>query len=181
MLMLCGWLLSDTLGGLVALAGVLLLVLPDRLLVSLQRVTKLGAAAMLAVSLGLILISVRLLALPPLAQAVALFIAAAVAVAIAGLSTGLGAVFLDLHQRNPAAIVSSFGGTLNLVISLCFMLAAIFPFGALFHFYSLALIGKSALLKGLAAGLPALAVLTALAAWLPLATGSKTLERREYS
>jgi len=51
MLMLCGWLLSDTLGGLVALAGVLLLVLPDRLLVSLQRVTKLGAAAMLAVSI----------------------------------------------------------------------------------------------------------------------------------
>ncbi len=140
-----------------------------------------ACAAMLAVSLGLILISVRMLALPPLAQAVAIFIAAAVAVAIAGLSTGLGAVFLDLHQRNPAAIVSSFGGTLNLVISLCFMLAAIFPFGALFHFYSLALIGKTALLKGLAAGIPALTVLTALAAWLPLVAGRKTLERREYS
>ncbi|HBA85781.1 MAG TPA: hypothetical protein DCZ95_16990 [Verrucomicrobia bacterium] len=139
-----------------------------------------ACAAMLVISMGLILISVRMLGLPPLTQAVACAIAAAVALAIAGLSTGLGAVFLDLRQRNPAAIVSSFGGTLNLVLSLCFMLCAILPFGALFHFYSLDRIGPSALHKGVWAGLAALAALTWATAALPLYVGRKSLETREY-
>jgi ABC-2 type transport system permease protein len=139
-----------------------------------------ACTAMLAVSLGLILISVRMLALPVLTQIMACIIAVAVAIAIAGLSTGLGAIFLDLRQRNPAAIVSSFGGTLNLVMSLGFMLCAILPFGALFHFYSMDRISLGTLHKGVAVGLVVLACLTWIATVIPLYLGRRSLETREY-
>ena len=56
-----------------------------------------------------------------------------VSIAICGLSTGLGAIFIDLKERNHAAIVSGFGGTLNLILSLCFIIVSIVPTGLILH------------------------------------------------
>ena len=140
----------------------------------------LALTMMLAVSLGLMLISSHMLDLNPLPRLITLLIAAAMAAAVAGLSTGLGAICLDLRQRNPAAIVSGFGGTLNLVLSLGFMFTLIFPFGALFHLQSLGLIGPTRLKLLATAGLAGTAVLTWLATALPLQLAQKSLLRREY-
>ena len=44
---------------------------------------------------------------------------------VVGLSVGLGAVFPDFKSENSARIVSGFGGTLNLMISLGFILLTV--------------------------------------------------------
>jgi ABC-2 type transport system permease protein len=114
------------------------------------------------------------------ARLAALALSAAVTLAVCALSTGLGAIFLDLKQRNPAAIVSGFGGTLNLVISLGFMLAAILPFGLVFHWKLGGAFTPAGFRLALAAVSAWLVALTALATVLPLWLAARSLERREF-
>jgi ABC-2 type transport system permease protein len=45
--------------------------------------------------------------------------------ALSGLAVGLGAVFPDFKEENPSKIVSSFGGTLTLVISFAYIAAVV--------------------------------------------------------
>ena len=44
---------------------------------------------------------------------------------VSGLSVGLGAVYPDWHEQNPSKIVSGFGGTLNLLLSIGFVLLVV--------------------------------------------------------
>lgn len=46
--------------------------------------------------------------------------------ALVGLSIGLGAAFPDFKSENPASIVSGFGGTLTLILSIGFILITVF-------------------------------------------------------
>jgi ABC-2 type transport system permease protein len=101
-------------------------------------------------------------------------------IAIAAMSTGLGAIFLDLRQRNPAAIVSGFGGTLNLVLSLLYMLSTVLPFGAVFQLRLLGRIGVRDAAFTINMLYIWLAVATLLATFLPLIAGRKSLLAREY-
>jgi ABC-2 type transport system permease protein len=140
----------------------------------------LAVAGMMAVSVTLMYISTRMLLVPPPVQAVALGVAVAMSLGISGLSTGLGALFLDLKQPNPAAIVSGFGGTLNLVLSLFFICGAVFPFGFLFHLRFAGRIAEMELQRGLAAASLWVVFITLLAALLPLFLGGKSLKNREY-
>ncbi|MCX6991875.1 MAG: hypothetical protein NT011_01905 [Kiritimatiellaeota bacterium] len=110
----------------------------------------------------------------------ALGLAVAISLGLCGLATGLGAVFLDLKQRNPMAIISGFGGTLNLVLSLAYMAAVILPFGALYHYHTLGRIGAGALNAGTAAASVWLIVITLAATLLPLMAGRRSLMRRDY-
>jgi len=113
-------------------------------------------------------------------QLASIAIITAIALVVCGVSTGLGAIFLDLRQRNPAAIVSGFGGTLNLVICLSFMLASILPFAFLFHFDSLAQISASQFAAGIKLASLWLILLTTLTTTLPLWLGLRSLEKRDY-
>ncbi len=135
---------------------------------------------MLSLSVGLMAVAVALLDVTTLQRAAALLVAVAIAFALCGLATGLGAIFLDLRQRNPMAIISGFGGTLNLALSLLFIGAAILPFGMLFHLHTLGRIGGGLFRAGLAVAAGWLVALTLLAVWLPLALGHKRLMTREY-
>ena len=139
-----------------------------------------SAISMCAISVFLMYLSTEMLRVDPGVQRVAIALAVAVSVAGAGLATGLGAVFLNLEQRNPAAIVSGFGGTLNLVLSLGFMLATVIPFAGLFHLALLGSLKPSWLSIGLAIGMVWLIVLTLVAAAVPLLLGQRSLVRREY-
>jgi ABC-2 type transport system permease protein len=140
----------------------------------------LAVAGLVSVSIGLMALSGRMLGVSVSTQLTAIFLAAAVSMAICGLSTGLGAVFLDLRQRNPAAIVSGFGGTLNLVLSLAFMLATIVPFGFAFHLHSLHKITAAELHRfALWLGVWCI-VLTAATTTIPLALGARSLRNREF-
>ncbi len=109
-----------------------------------------------------------------------LVLMACISFSVCGLSTGLGAIFMDLRQRNPAAIVGNFGGTLNLVLSLGLMLATIVPAGVLFHMNSQEVIAGGDFRIGLIALLAWLAVLTCLFTVTPLVMGLRSLENRDY-
>lgn len=137
-------------------------------------------AGMQVISIVLMSISATMLELAPAVRLVSVAVAAAMALAVTALSTGLGAVFIDLHERNPAAIVSGFGGTLNLVLSLLFMLGAILPFAAVFHLSLTGRLGPAALHAGIRMAAAAVGLLTLLATVLPLWLGARSLAARDY-
>jgi ABC-2 type transport system permease protein len=140
----------------------------------------LAILSMATISVALVWLSSSMLATSRSIQIASIGIIAAIAFAVCGVSTGLGAIFLDLRQRNPAAIVSGFGGTLNLVICLSFMLASILPFGILFHFHSLQQISPQQFRTGLKFASVWLILLTILTTTLPLWLGLRSLEKRDY-
>lgn len=107
-------------------------------------------------------------------------IAIAISVSVCGLSTGLGAVFIDLSQRNPSAIVSGFGGTLNLVLSLGFMLLAIFPYGMAFHYRLIGKLSQQSFHTSMTACSVWLLLLTITATAVPVYIGARTLTKRDF-
>ncbi|MBU1694510.1 MAG: hypothetical protein KJ726_11220 [Verrucomicrobia bacterium] len=131
------------------------------------------------VSLVLMTLSTHMLAVPGPIHVAAFLAALAMTMVVSGLSTGLGAAFMDLKQRNPAAIVSGFGGTLNLVLNLAFILVVIVPIGLVFHLH----------VRSGGVGYPPVFLLAVL--WLILAAagltagalfaGWNSLRRREFA
>jgi len=139
-----------------------------------------AVTVLLFVSVILMYLSVEMLQVFTGVKTAALAIALTMSFAVAGMSTGLGAVFLDLKQRNPAAIISSFGGTLNLVFSLLFMFMAIIPFAGIYHFRSSGHLHGIWFTNGVAAAYIYLFLITLIAVWLPLTLGRKSLLAREF-
>lgn len=137
-------------------------------------------AGMLTISVVLMAVSTALLDVGGRVWVTAIGLAVAISLGLCGLATGLGAVFLDLKQRNPMAIISGFGGTLNLVLSLAYMTAAILPFGVLYHYHTLGRIGAGALREGTVVASAWLIVITLAATLLPLVAGRRSLMRRDY-
>lgn len=89
---------------------------------------------------------------------------------LVSLALGLGAIFPQFKQDNPARIESSFGGTLNLVLSLIYIAVMVgalagFPYLRLNHRY---LVGGIILL------------LSGVGTYLPLKFGLKTLQELEF-
>jgi ABC-2 type transport system permease protein len=140
----------------------------------------LALMVMLAVCGGLMSLSVNMLRVDPLVKFVSLAESLGVACAVAGLSMGLGAIFADLEQRNPAAIVSSFGGTLNLVLSLSFIMVTLLPFAVVFHAYRMGHINISALYRNTQYAAVWLVCVSLLTTALPLYLGRRSLMKREY-
>ncbi|MEI6970174.1 MAG: hypothetical protein WCL44_01535 [bacterium] len=140
----------------------------------------LALAGMTVISLSLMLLSTRMLRLSVDVQVAAVVLAVCLSIAVSGMSTGLGAIFLDLKERNPASIVSGFGGTLNLVLSLCFMLLTVLPFAILSHMRVTERIDGSHFRPGFVLALIWLAALTAVAAVVPLLLGRRSLMSRDY-
>lgn len=151
---------------------------------SMRRVLRakfgLAFAALGVVGVVLTFISTNMLEIAVEMRVVALLLSLAVAAAMASLSAGLGALFLDLRNRNPIAIISGFGGTLNLVLGLIFIFGAILPFSSLAHARLHGTLSDATYYRWLAALLAYLAALTAVTVFVPLHLGHRSLARREY-
>lgn len=139
-----------------------------------------AVGSMSVVSAGLMALAAWMLRVDGTTWAVAMGVAVAVSLAISGLSTGLGAIFLNLRQKNPAAIVSGFGGTLNLVLSLFFMMAVIAPYAVVFHGMTRGYMTKSLARSGLTLATMWLILATVLFTLIPLVWGARSLREREY-
>ncbi|MBI2439833.1 MAG: hypothetical protein HYV35_00490 [Lentisphaerae bacterium] len=135
---------------------------------------------MLAISVVLMTVSTISLAVGWRVWLTTMGLAVAMSLGLSALATGLGAVFLDLKQRNPMSIISGFGGTLNLALSLVYLAAVILPFGALNHYYVLGRIGSGDLRTGMLAASAWLIIATLAATFLPLFSGKRSLLRRDY-
>lgn len=140
----------------------------------------LSALAMVTISASLMGLAAWMLQVGGALCALSIGLTVAIALAVSALSTGLGALFLDLRQSNPAAIISGFGGTMNLVLSLGFMAGIILPFGLVWHWHASGIIGGSFFLKAnLAAAAWGLGLTSATLA-IPLWLGIRSLKHREY-
>jgi ABC-2 type transport system permease protein len=100
---------------------------------------------------------------------------------VSGLSVGLGAVYPNWREENPSKIVSGFGGTLNLLLSIVFVIAVVLRTVAP---YAMALrrLGEGSVAPGveLAWGIGASALLSLAAGLLPMHLGLRALRRLEF-
>lgn len=90
-----------------------------------------AVAATGAATLVVIGLAVYVLDAPPVWAVAQTLICLGVCVGLSGLSIGLGARFPVLGQRNPARIASGFGGTLNLIASMLFVIVQMAGVGTL--------------------------------------------------
>ncbi len=139
-----------------------------------------ASVCLLTMAVFLMQLSSRMLRAPDASRTAVTWLAAATALAVSALATGLGAVFIDLRHRNPAAVVSGFGGTLNLVLGLGYIIATLVPFGSVFHAHALQRIGDADLVRMMPWLYLWLGVLTLAATAPPLWAGCKSLTRRDF-
>lgn len=140
----------------------------------------LAVSTMLIISGTLMIVSAVMLGVPSYVLLITIMVATAVSFALCGLALGLGALFRDLKQTNPVAIISGFGGTFNLVLSLVYIMAAIIPFGFLCHEHIMGNISRPWFITGIFLGGGWLAIITILTTLLPLIAGRRSLMAGEY-
>jgi ABC-2 type transport system permease protein len=139
-----------------------------------------SCVVLVAISASLMEISTAMLKVDTATRLVSIGLGACIAIALSGMSAGFGAVFLDLKQRNPAAIVSSFGGTLNLVVGMIYVLSVIVPVSMLFHMRAMENVDDWFFRRGFGFLAAFVLIATFLIVYLPMRLGRKSLEEREY-
>lgn len=140
----------------------------------------LAALAMITISGGLMGLAAWMLQAGLVLTLLSVALAIAVSLSAAALATGLGAIFIDLKQPNPAAIISGFGGTINLVLTLGFMLSIILPFGLIWHWHVVGgFTGEPFDRANIYAAVWGL-TLSAATITIPLWLGIRSLRHREY-
>ncbi|MEM6792430.1 MAG: hypothetical protein AAF725_00480 [Acidobacteriota bacterium] len=131
-------------------------------------------------TVGLSVLSASKLELGPLAFALSVAAVLAATIALSGLAVGLGSLYPDFADDNPARIVSGLGGTLNFLLSMVYvtLLAAALGVVLLWHRLS-AQLGEDSFPQVLAGAILWILVLTAVTCWLPMRLGIRNLERLE--
>ena len=93
---------------------------------------------------------------------------------LAGISVGAGAIWPDFKETVPSKIVSGIGGTLNLIISVFFVLFIIFTEAIPFHYYIIQSNGDFSRFRG------GLAVILILSACFAIGSGLGFLKAGIY-
>jgi ABC-2 type transport system permease protein len=102
------------------------------------------------------------------------------AVALAGLSTGLGAIFMEIRPKTPAQILSGYGGTLNLILSLLVVIVMVMVPGVISHLLNEGWVPEVWVNKVFPLTVLYMILISGLAAGLPLWIGHKTLTTRDF-
>ena len=137
----------------------------------------------LVIAQGLILISDALLGLPwegLLLHAVAVSV---IAVGLSALNVGLGAYLPTFRETDPSKIVAGFGGTVNMVVGLMFLVSVIGLMVVPFHVSQLAkraASGAGHVNPWVYAGIPVGLAVGVLATVLPLRAGARSLREMEF-
>jgi ABC-2 type transport system permease protein len=139
-----------------------------------------ASAGTFVVSAALITLSDLVIGLPAWMLAVRLLVVACVCCGLNGMAVGLGALYPRLGTDSPAKIVSSFGGTLNLVCSICFIMLAVTPVAIPLHLHMLGLWKGGAFAVRLLAGLAVVVGVSLAACALPMWAGARAFSRMEF-
>jgi ABC-2 type transport system permease protein len=143
-----------------------------------------STASCLVVSVGLVLLSDGTLVMPLDVVLLHLLTVVVLAAGLSGLSVGLGACMPNFRETDPSKIAVGFGGTLNLVACLGFLVLILLLMIAPWHLQMalqltveerpalLWLISGCGVAAGLAAGM--------LVIYFPLRVGIRTLEKMEF-
>lgn len=137
----------------------------------------------MVVTIPLILISDLSLGLPFSGLFVHLLLLVLVGAGLGALSTGLGALMPNFRETDPSKIAVGFGGTLNLVVGLAFLLAMLF-LGALPWHMSFAIAGREGPPLGgwlvIGGGMLLATLLGLLSTFFALDRGARALEKMEF-
>lgn len=100
---------------------------------------------------------------------------------LAGLSVGLGAIYPNFQEENPSKIVSGFGGTLNLVMSLFYvvLMVVLQVVPVYFYYVKEQITSSQSYYYILGGSLFASAVVTLITCTIPLYLGIRNFERTE--
>jgi len=132
-------------------------------------------------TVGLALLSALMLRLDPLYFALTVYTVTLTNFALAGLAVGLGALYPNFHEDNPARIVSGMGGTLNLLLSVGYITAVVLAITLVMQWRVLDLFDRPGLFwYALGAGLAVVTLLSAACVWLPMRAGLRNLEHTEF-
>jgi ABC-2 type transport system permease protein len=132
---------------------------------------------------GMVLLSDAVLGMPAAGMLLHLVAVCALVLGLSGLSVGLSAWMPNFRETDPSKIVVGFGGTINMVVSLLFLVLIVGVMALPYHFMVTA---ESFVQTGrgfplwLFAGLGVGVVLTGLAVWLPMRLGIRTLRHMEF-
>lgn len=130
---------------------------------------------------GLIIISNRMLGISGIMMYTSLWAVFVMNFTLVGLSIGLGASFPDFKSENPARIVSGFGGTLTLILSLAIVLITLVLLILPFQLFLKGHISTYLDLKKAVLGSMALVTLVGfILCILPLLYGEKKIARTEF-
>ena len=135
----------------------------------------LASRAALLVSVGLILLSCGMLRIPFGHTLYLGLIIGVMTLALTGLAVGLGALFPNFREENPAKIVSGFGGTLCLLASFLYIVASVtlLAMGSPWGWHGATSIGW------ILGGWAGFAMLSVAAGWLPYRLGLRRVENFE--
>ncbi len=142
-----------------------------------------AATGSLIVAETLILVSDLMMGVPwqgLLLHAVAV---AVIALGLSALNVGLGAYLPTFRETDPSKIVVGFGGTVNMVVGLAFLVCVIGTMVVPFHVVQLAKSaagGAGRVNAWVYAGIPVGLIVGALAIVLPLRAGAKSLREMEF-
>jgi ABC-2 type transport system permease protein len=141
-----------------------------------------SAVGSVLIAEALVLLSDTMLSMPWVAVALHMLTMAVLAVGLSGLSVGLGACMPTFKETDPSKIAAGFGGTLNLVAGLLFLIVVVGLMGLPWHAQAIingrdpaeveSLLALLGIIPGLAVGI--------LAVWLPLRAGARALARMEF-
>lgn len=143
-----------------------------------------AATGSVLIAESLILLSDLLLGMPAAATATHAATALAVALGLSGLNVGLGAYMPNFRETDPSKIVVGFGGTVNMVLGLLFLVLVVGVMSAPLHAAGLAQGFKGGSDRAVPlwayAGVPVGLALAAFAVWLPLKAGGRALDATEF-
>lgn len=131
------------------------------------------------VTASIMVLSDVILSIPLWMVMVHIIVIACICCGLNGLAIGLGALYPHLESDNPARIVSSFGGTLNLILSIVFITFALAPVASLLHLFVIGETGPH-FWRWFTAGMGLMIVLSATACLLPMLVGSRAFSRMEF-
>ncbi len=99
---------------------------------------------------------------------------------LSGLAVGLGAIYPNFSEDNPSKIVSGFGGTLNLVLSLLFVLAVLVAQAVpCFLYYGRYFLTSESFRWIIVAAMVGIALVSLLACLIPMSLGLRAIKRLE--
>jgi ABC-2 type transport system permease protein len=147
---------------------------------------KFAYSAILALAVGefVVVFSDVMLGIPWLMVGLHALTVAAVALGLSGLSVGLGAAMPNFKETNPSKLAVGFGGTLNLVAGLSFLIVVILLMAVPWHM-AMVFQGPDPRLKAdvarwLALGAAIGVILGGAAVVVPLRVGMRALRRMEF-
>jgi ABC-2 type transport system permease protein len=143
----------------------------------------------------LVLLSDLMLGMPASVIALHLLAVTVIAMGLSGLSVGLGAWMPNFRETDPSKIAVGFGGTLNLVAGLFFLIITLILMVLPWHFFT-GLAASNMIFRGrdpttsalltsthiavIAGGAVAGILVGAVAVFLPLRMGTRALQRMEF-